>query len=1056
MPIKIPKGFGRRKSTDKVLEEVENTPEPSFRVFERPAGGSKSLDAGNRLKIFSGTRPEIGPNSKSNRSRDFAEDERGISNRGSGASNTNSSSTGGYHDNSSSSARLSSSSTLPSSTDAQTPEETFFPRSQKPLPIPPIPQTKPAFSLTAGGRTFSFGAKAPKPAIPASSGSPRAIGGQYQFPHNGDSSRTSARDRAMTESSYASTTTPPKLDTELGSSDIDGFGNMFEGFGKRKSTMMEGGEPKTPVPPTPPSPLSPTTLTRPPKTYSNSRLSHATPPPPAVSINSRDIESSPYSWGSRNSNDGLMSSPGIDEGPQTPRHGNIRALTPSSTAPVQTPPSGLLGGPRPHRLADGGLKRSSAYGMRRPSIPIEDEDAKLVMDSVNATRQLNRQSVLGGPKGHADRLRDRDNVWDRMTSTSSDNSVVKSSNQSSDSSSGGVLSPVGTLGSRSPDLASGPPRRPISEIPSEPARSSTGQVQEDAFFDPAIASSAKLAAQFEEHLNSPERQAEQKKVMTPAQFERYRQQQETRSKFDASKSDTSDDDDDGDDEDEAERNRQAAKQRKKQEAHLTVYRQQMMKVTGEQSSSFPSLGQMHSGPNVTASSSAPNLLSGGLSTINLNGDKDEGKESDDSDEDIPLAILAAHGFPNKNRPPTMLMAGSSTSNFRPLSQVNPYPPPPRSVAGESVAAGSTTGKLPVFARNLPRDPYFGASLVNPSNRESLAFSHNGGGSVYGGSPGPSGLPPSGLPPGGLVGVIASEERSRAMRRGSPNSAAFNRSGSPGAGLLGMGAGAGVGPQGMGPMPGMGGMGGIGGVGQMGPMPGMNMGMGMGMGMGGMGGMPMMAPGDQVQLQMSQQMTQMMQMQVQWMEKMMQMQQLQSGQPQSPQPSPQPGSGNGFLGVPGQMGSPPLMDSNSIPQIHQRTMSMLDPGSSQWNNQTNFRNSTYAPSINNRTPGYTPSIAPSERSTVGLPSRYRPVSQNPAAAPSNRASTFTAGTLSTWQEKRATLSQTKMQKAKGEAKNDDEDDDQGWEEMKKKREKKKSHWKLKNDSNVLNQLFFTGN
>jgi hypothetical protein len=81
MPIKIPKGFGRRKSTDKALEEVENTLEPSFRVFERPAGGSKSFDAGNRLKIFSGTRPEIGLNSKSNKGRDFVGDERVISNR---------------------------------------------------------------------------------------------------------------------------------------------------------------------------------------------------------------------------------------------------------------------------------------------------------------------------------------------------------------------------------------------------------------------------------------------------------------------------------------------------------------------------------------------------------------------------------------------------------------------------------------------------------------------------------------------------------------------------------------------------------------------------------------------------------------------------------------------------------------------------------------------------------------------------------------------------------------------------------------------------------------
>lgn len=44
----------------------------------------------------------------------------------------------------------------------------------------------------------------------------------------------------MTESSYASgsTATPPKLletDLPLGQSDLDGFGTMFESFGKRRS-----------------------------------------------------------------------------------------------------------------------------------------------------------------------------------------------------------------------------------------------------------------------------------------------------------------------------------------------------------------------------------------------------------------------------------------------------------------------------------------------------------------------------------------------------------------------------------------------------------------------------------------------------------------------------------------------------------------------------------------------------------------------------------------------------------------------------------------------------
>ena len=49
MPIKFSKGFIRRKSAGNVLEEVENPPEPSFRVFERRGGHSKSFDGSTAL-----------------------------------------------------------------------------------------------------------------------------------------------------------------------------------------------------------------------------------------------------------------------------------------------------------------------------------------------------------------------------------------------------------------------------------------------------------------------------------------------------------------------------------------------------------------------------------------------------------------------------------------------------------------------------------------------------------------------------------------------------------------------------------------------------------------------------------------------------------------------------------------------------------------------------------------------------------------------------------------------------------------------------------------------
>ncbi|KAI9818173.1 MAG: hypothetical protein M1827_000798 [Pycnora praestabilis] len=222
MPIKLPNRFSRRKSSGNALEELENPPEPSFRVFERPQGGSKSFDGGNKL------------------------------NRGSGGTN-NSSSTVGYNDTSSSSARFSSSSTLPSSSGAPTPDESYFPRKQEPpydIPVPPIPQSRtPAFSLRAAGRTFSFGSKASKALAPGP--------GQLQ---SSASEGYLGRERAMTTSSYASTATPPKLeadlDLHLDDSDLGGFGDMFKGFGTRKSALPDGSRGDVTNEPTVASPAS--------------------------------------------------------------------------------------------------------------------------------------------------------------------------------------------------------------------------------------------------------------------------------------------------------------------------------------------------------------------------------------------------------------------------------------------------------------------------------------------------------------------------------------------------------------------------------------------------------------------------------------------------------------------------------------------------------------------------------------------------------------------------------------------------------------------------------
>jgi len=87
----------------------------------------------------------------------------------------------------------------------------------------------------------------------------------------------------------------------------------------------------------------------------------------------------------------------------------------------------------------------------------------------------------------------------------------------------------------------------------------------------------------------------------------------------------------------------------------------------------------------------------------------------------------------------------------------------------------------------------------------------------------------------------------------------------------------------------------------------------------------------------------------------------------------PQQGN-FLSPNGQaMQRPMSMVSNAPGGTQQRTMSMLAPPT-QWGAPAPINN--YTPSVHNfqpaGLPGYAPSLAPSERSNIGLASRYRPV------------------------------------------------------------------------------------
>lgn len=801
--------------------------------------------------------------------------------------------------------------------------------------MPPIPKSQSAFSLKAAGRTLSFG-RTNKTSTPTPL--PQK---ELPSPPSDEEESPYGRARAVTASSYASTATPPKLDErDMGLSLGGDFGQMFAGFGKRKSPGPESNDravSKSPVSlifevdgesgadsEQDTLPSEPTS-----RSYSSSRLNQ---PSPLNIDRGKDVEASPYSWSSQHSQDGLISNsspppfvPRNEEHPPpVPQHGPARANNGSPSTSKQQRPGGS---------AEKGLRRSSGVSARRQSTleygDLVDEDARLLRESVNASRRLNDPS-------NSSKVRDS---WALPSSTSYnvDDAVI----------SGWKVGSVETT-----------PR----------AKQAEPRPHEENLFDSQMAASASLAQLFQEQsLSAHTRDSPQSRVMTPAQFERYKQDQERlRSVGGQSKDEYDDDETYDDDEDEAEKNRQLVKQRRKQEAHMAVYRQQMMKVTGE---TPPAAGPTR--PGVFATQSSPNLV--------LSSQAEEGEEED---EEIPLAILQAHGFPSKNKPPMQSMG--SNPNLRSQSVV-----------------GGADGRLPVFARNLPEDPYFGAGLVNPMHRESLAF----GGGVTSVNSGPS----RGMPPGGLVGVIATEERSRAMRRGSPNA---------------QGEYAPLPPNGFNPMgmlpnmqsSTMGNM--INGMGPMGPMGPMN---------------PMMlTPGDQAQIQMSQQMQQFMQMQVQFMQMMTSGQ----GVPQQNGHMSQQSMGE----VP-RSSSPHLRPASS----HQRAMTMMEPNAAPWMRQGG---AMYTPSMRAHGVGYAPSIAPSERSNVGLPGRYRPVSYAPPPDNKSRASTM-SGALQGWENKNGSAT-TKTLKKSGNV--SDEDDEEGWEEMAKKREKKKSIWRTKKDTNGLKDMF----
>lgn len=431
--------------------------------------------------------------------------------------------------------------------------------------------------------------------------------------------------------------------------------------------------------------------------------------------------------------------------------------------------------------------------------------------------------------------------------------------------------------------------------------------------------------------------------------------------------DDDDDSDDGYEDDDDDPQVQAQKRRleAQREAQHAVWRQKMKKAIGDQTT-LPTAPMR---PDFArANHSAPALT--------LNGDLQQEEE----DDDVPLAILQAHNFPGKNKTPDPRMSQQSYTGVQDPSK-------------------QRASQLPVFARRLPEDPYFGAAdLSAPTNRESMAFNKGRANSLYGGSSGPppGHSPVPGIPPGGLVGVIHGEEQQRRARRASPNAQ----------------AGMGYNMPGVGPMA---------------------------------AGMPMMQMGQQDEVR-NQQMLELMQQNSFMMKEMMelraQMQMYQMGAGPMPQGMPMPG-------LPMPQNRPMSIRQNSSRQsvapstMHGRTMSFMGPAPNMYMNQQampgasgparsvmNMPTGNFGP-LNN---GYTPSIAPSERSNIGQPSRYKPVNLG------DGGSTVTAGSAPrlsqmpapTQEKKKGFLSAVVHQGKKSMSRSNADDDEEEWEAPRRRR------------------------
>lgn len=706
-------------------------------------------------------------------------------------------------------------------------------------------------------------------------------------------------------------------------------------------------------------------LPPPPKTFASSRPTQ--PPSPIRVDRSKDVGGSPYSWDSRDSNDALMASPPAaahspynERPPPVPRH----------TAPLSVSPPPPLQ-PRTNTSPVTERKPGRNGLMKTASLPVEDEDARLVRESFRASRDAKE---LGATQT---RQNGSSESSVKTPSFSSAHSSIQSQHQAQ---------PV-TAASSPDSMAEATPRAKGASMANEEARPLFSKT-------PPTPQTTRPGVRFESQ--KPAR-------MTQAEFAVLQRQHQVDPLSD-DESDVSDEYiDDDQEEEERKKIEEMRKIRQQQQEKMSAHREMMKKTVGGMNQSFG--GSVRPG-----SIERPGLNRASMSASELLGNRTSyygGNDEEDETDDIPLGILKEHKFPKLGN---RLSHHSSLTNLRSASAQGMRP----SSAAGSVVGGSNN--LPPFARGLPADlpsePYLGANLVQQPMRESIGYGAMGPASVYEGSAAGNAQPT-------LVNMIADAEQAKEARRGGATKI-FGTGTTYGQRL---------------PQPG---------AMQQQMVPGQGM-LGLGMGMPQAQAQPqqMFMP-QQQQMSMNMQQMQMQQMQAmaqlqQQMQLMLQQQQMgiQQGLPQMsmPQPMMQPGMmpQNSFLSA--NLGQRPMSMASNQGLGQQRTRSMVNPPTMNFNSmQQQFGN--------HLAPGYAPSLAPSERSNVGKSARYRPVTQqiHDGSSTVMSQSTVQPGQAGA---NRLTI-RVKAKSPKSQANGANDDDDEGWGSPKKK-------WSAKKRSQSDNQL-----